>query len=43
MAEKITDNEQWRASRPAQQVVDRADLVATVRSVLDAQKADSEA
>ncbi|WP_181705953.1 histidine--tRNA ligase [Chthonobacter rhizosphaerae] len=32
----ITDNAQWRAERPAQQEVDRADLVAAIRAIVDA-------
>ncbi|MFD0916154.1 histidine--tRNA ligase [Pseudahrensia aquimaris] len=43
MAEEITDNEEWRAMRPAQQEIDRADLVAKVTEILARQKADREA
>jgi histidyl-tRNA synthetase len=39
-AEGITDNTQWRESRPAQFSVKEADLVSAVQGVLDAQKAD---
>ncbi|WP_075218059.1 histidine--tRNA ligase [Mongoliimonas terrestris] len=39
----ISDNAQWRAERPAQQEVDRADLVAAVRAILDAAAADGSA
>jgi histidyl-tRNA synthetase len=34
----ITDNAEWRASRPAQKEVARADLVAEVRAIVDAVK-----
>jgi len=37
LAEEITDNEEWRASRPAQREVAVGDLVAEVRKTLDAQ------
>ncbi len=40
LAEEITDNEEWRAARPAQQVVKLEDMVAIVRDILAAQKAD---
>jgi histidyl-tRNA synthetase len=39
-AEGITDNTQWRESRPAQFSVPESGLVEAVRKVLDAQKAD---
>ena len=39
-AEEITDNTQWRESRPAQFSVKEAELVSAVQGVLDAQKAD---
>ena len=39
-AAAITDNTEWRESRPAQVSVKEADLVATVQGILDAQKAD---
>ena len=38
LAEEITDNEEWRASRPAQREVAVEDLVAEVRKTLDAQQ-----
>ena len=37
LAEKITDNAEWRGSRPAQVTVPEGDLVAEVRKILDAQ------
>ncbi|MEL6747666.1 MAG: His/Gly/Thr/Pro-type tRNA ligase C-terminal domain-containing protein, partial [Pseudomonadota bacterium] len=37
LSEEITDNEEWRAARPAQQVVKVEDMVAKVREVLVAQ------
>ncbi|MEO0545584.1 MAG: histidine--tRNA ligase [Pseudomonadota bacterium] len=37
---EITDNEEWRAARPAQQVVKVEDMVAKVREVLAAQADD---
>ncbi len=43
LSEEITDNEEWRASRPAQQVVKLDDLIPTVRAVLAAQKAERDA
>ncbi|MBN9036107.1 MAG: histidine--tRNA ligase [Rhizobiales bacterium] len=39
-AEEITDNAEWRASRPAQFSVPEGELVEAVQRVLDAQKAD---
>ena len=39
-AEEITDNAEWRASRPAQFSVPEAGLVEAVRRVIEAQKAD---
>ncbi|TWH34051.1 MULTISPECIES: histidine--tRNA ligase [unclassified Aminobacter] len=39
-AAKITDNTEWRASRPAQFSVKEEELVAAVRGVLEAQKAE---
>ena len=39
-AAAITDNTEWRESRPAQVSVKEAELVATVQGILDAQKAD---
>jgi len=39
-AAEITDNTEWRASRPAQFSVKEEDLVAAVRGVLEAQKAE---
>lgn len=39
-AAAITDNTEWRESRPAQVSVKETDLVATVQGILDAQKAD---
>jgi histidyl-tRNA synthetase len=40
LSKEITDNAEWRASRPAQVSVPEADLVATVRGVIEAQKAE---
>ncbi|MCO6048443.1 histidine--tRNA ligase [Mesorhizobium sp. RP14(2022)] len=42
LSENITDNTEWRESRPAQETVPEAEMVATVRRVLGAQKADRE-
>ena len=39
-AEEITDNAEWRESRPAQFSVPESELVEAVRKVLDAQKAE---
>src|SRR5690606_11637175 len=39
-AAEITDNTEWRASRPAQFSVKEEELVAAVRGVLEAQKAE---
>ncbi len=35
LSAKVTDNAEWREQRPGQQTVPRADLVATVRKILD--------
>jgi histidyl-tRNA synthetase len=40
LSKEITDNAEWRASRPAQVSVPEADLVATVRGIIEAQKAE---
>jgi histidyl-tRNA synthetase len=40
LAEKITDNAAWREGRPAQVEVAEADIVATVRGIIEAQKAE---
>jgi histidyl-tRNA synthetase len=40
LAEKITDNAEWREGRPAQVEVPEAELVATVRGIIAAQKAE---
>jgi histidyl-tRNA synthetase len=40
LSKTIADNAEWRESRPAQVTVKEVDLVATVRKVLDAQKAE---
>lgn len=32
----VADNAEWREQRPGQQIVDRADLVATVRKIIEA-------
>ncbi|MEM1366282.1 MAG: His/Gly/Thr/Pro-type tRNA ligase C-terminal domain-containing protein, partial [Pseudomonadota bacterium] len=37
LAENITSNEEWRAARVAQQEVPVADMVATVRAILDSE------
>jgi len=33
----VTDNAAWREQRPGQATVPRADLVATIRKIVDAQ------
>ena len=43
LSQEITDNEEWRASRPAQQTIQRDNLVATVVEILDAQAAERNA
>ena len=43
LSQEITDNEEWRTSRPAQQTIKRADLVDTVLAVLEAQEAERNA
>jgi histidyl-tRNA synthetase len=40
LSKEISDNAEWRASRPAQVSVPEADLVATVRGIIEAQKAE---
>ncbi|MEM1038818.1 MAG: histidine--tRNA ligase [Pseudomonadota bacterium] len=40
LAAEITDNEEWRAARPAQQVVKVEDMVAKVREILAAQESE---
>jgi len=40
LAENITDNAAWREGRPAQVEVAEADIVATVRGIIEAQKAE---
>ena len=40
LAEKITDNTEWREGRPAQVSVPERELVATVRGIIEAQKAE---
>ncbi len=40
LSQQISDNEEWRASRPAQQTIKRVDLVSTVQSVLTAQETE---
>lgn len=40
LSEEITDNQEWRESRPAQVNVAAADMVATVRGILASQQAD---
>ena len=42
MSQEIEDNAAWREARPAQVTVAEGDLVATVRKMLDDQKADRE-
>ena len=42
LSEEIEDNAAWREARPAQVTVTEADLVATVKKMLDDQKADRE-
>jgi histidyl-tRNA synthetase len=39
---QITDNEEWRATRPAQQTIQRDQLVETVRHILDQQMGEQE-
>jgi len=41
LAAGIADNEAWKAERPGQVVVPRADLVATVRRIVDAPHTDA--
>jgi histidyl-tRNA synthetase len=36
LAEGVSDNAAWRAERPGQQTLPRADLVATLRRILEA-------
>ncbi|NKB54360.1 MAG: histidine--tRNA ligase [Rhizobiaceae bacterium] len=43
LSQQISDNEEWRASRPAQQTIKRADLVSTVQSILSAQETERSA
>ncbi|MEL7229613.1 MAG: His/Gly/Thr/Pro-type tRNA ligase C-terminal domain-containing protein, partial [Pseudomonadota bacterium] len=43
LSAQITDNEEWRAARPAQRTVQRAALVSTVQEILAQQKAEREA
>ena len=40
LAEQITDNAEWREGRPAQVEVPVSELVATVRGIIEAQKAE---
>jgi len=40
LSQQITDNEEWRATRPAQQTIQRDQLVETVRHILDQQVAE---
>ncbi|MCV0395343.1 MAG: histidine--tRNA ligase [Rhizobiaceae bacterium] len=40
LSKEIADNAEWRAARPAQVSVPEADLVAEVRRILDARKAE---
>ena len=40
LSKEIADNAEWRAGRPAQVSVPEADLVATVRGIIEAQKAE---
>ena len=37
LAAGVTDNAQWRESRPGQQTVSRGDLVPTIRKILEGQ------
>ena len=41
LATDVADNAEWREQRPGQQIVDRADLVATVRKIVDAQQSEA--
>ncbi|MEL6784498.1 MAG: histidine--tRNA ligase, partial [Pseudomonadota bacterium] len=43
LSAQITDNEEWRAARPAQRTVKRSELVSTVQEILAQQKAEQEA
>ena len=43
LAAGVTDNEAWRAERPGQQTVARAELVRTVRSIIEASSRTSTA
>lgn len=40
LSQEIADNEEWRASRPAQQTIKRSDLLETVKSILAEQAAE---
>ncbi|HEV7255845.1 MAG TPA: histidine--tRNA ligase [Mesorhizobium sp.] len=40
LAENISDNKEWRESRPAQETVPETELVEAVRRILDAQKVE---
>ncbi|THD77933.1 MAG: histidine--tRNA ligase [Phenylobacterium sp.] len=41
LSKGVTDNAAWRAERPGQVTIPRAELVATIRKILDAQSLDS--
>ena len=41
LATDVADNAEWREQRPGQQIVNRADLVATVRKIVDAQQSEA--
>ncbi|MEP0945024.1 MAG: histidine--tRNA ligase [Rhizobiaceae bacterium] len=43
LSQEITDNEEWRASRPAQQTIKRDDLIAVVCDILEAQAVERNA
>ena len=43
LSQEITDNEEWRSSRPAQQTIKRDDLIKTVKHILSEQKAERDA
>ena len=40
LSQEISDNEEWRAARPAQQTIKRDDLVTTVQRILEEQLAE---
>jgi histidyl-tRNA synthetase len=43
LSQEITDNQEWRAARPAQQTIRRDDLVKTVQHILKQQNSEPDA